>query len=176
MTNVESTAKRVTKRTLYGTTCGIIVISLLALAGTTSGRQVDFSPVPDAERSQATGRRLYCSNGTLAGSYAVRSSGFVPGGPPPAPLVPFATVSLMTLDGYGSLTNAVTTSTNAVITSSVNPGTYSVNGDCTGKMSINIPAPPFLLNFDFVIADRGGEFHAIATTPSVVTVAGKRVQ
>jgi hypothetical protein len=82
----------------------------------------------------------------------------------------------MTFDGSGNLTNAVTTSANGVISSSVNSGTYSVNEDCTGEMTINIPAPPFQLNFDLVIADKGKEFYTISTTPSVVTVGGKRVQ
>lgn len=41
---------------------------------------------------------------------ALKGDGFVPGGPPPAPLVPFAVVSLMTLDGSGSLLNDVTVS------------------------------------------------------------------
>jgi len=34
---------------------------------------------------------------------------------------------------------------------------------------------PFQLTFDLVVADKGNEFYAIATTPSVVTFGGKRV-
>jgi hypothetical protein len=82
----------------------------------------------------------------------------------------------MTFDGFGNLTNAATVSTNGAISSNVNPGTYTLNSDCTGKMTIMITAPPFQLNFDLVVADQGKEFYTIATIPSVVTVAGKRVQ
>jgi hypothetical protein len=82
----------------------------------------------------------------------------------------------MTLDGFGNLTNASTASNNGVIESGIRTGTYTVNRDCTGKMTIVIPAPPFHLNFDLVVADRGEEFFLIGTTPSVVTVAGKRVE
>jgi hypothetical protein len=83
---------------------------------------------------------------------------------------------MMTFDGYGHLSNDVTTSTNGAINSSVNPGTYTVDADCTGSMTITIPAPPFQLTFNLVIADSGEEFNLIATTPSVVTVGGKRLQ
>ena len=97
------------------------------------------------------------------------------GNPPPAPMTPFAIVSLMTLDGSGALTNDVTVSRNGVIFRNVDPGAYNISEDCTGNMSINIAEPPFLLTFDLVVADKGNEFYAIATTPSVVTFGGKRL-
>jgi hypothetical protein len=43
-------------------------------------------------------------------------------------------------------------------------------------MTINISEPPFQLAFDLVIADKGNEFYSIATTPSVVTLGGKRLK
>jgi hypothetical protein len=82
----------------------------------------------------------------------------------------------MTLDGSGDLTNAVTVSTNGKIESEIAHGTYTVSENCTGTMTIMISEPPFQLNFDLVVADRGKEFYTIATTPSVVTVAAKRVE
>ena len=90
-------------------------------------------------------------------------------------MIPFATVSLMTLDGSGALSNDVTVSRNGVIFRNIDPGTYHIDEDCTGSMTINIVQPPFQLNFDLVIADKGNEFYAIATTPSVVTFGAQRV-
>ncbi len=83
----------------------------------------------------------------------------------------------MTLDGFGNLTNASTASNNGVIESGIRTGTYTVNRDCTGKLTVVLPFPPFQLTHDLVIADEGNEFYLIGTTaPSVVTIAGKRVQ
>lgn len=182
-TTIRSTMKSSMKRTVTGTVCGVVFLSLLVVGLTTTGNQAGLTRTAQAqEETQSTARqfpssrRFNCSNATLAGRYATRGDGFIPGGPPPAPLVPFATVSLMTLDVSGHLTNAATTSTNGVISSGINSGTYTVSADCTGTMTIMIPVPPFQLTFDLVVADRGKEFYTIATTPSVVTVAGKRVQ
>ncbi len=163
---------------------GLMFIGLLAAGISTFGNRMNFVSTAqaqeeiksDTEKSFSAGRHFRCSNATLAGRYATRGDGFVPGGPPPAPFVPFATVSMMTFDGYGHLSNDVTTSTNGAINSSVNPGTYTVDADCTGSMTITIPAPPFQLTFNLVIADSGEEFNLIATTPSVVTVGGKRLK
>ncbi len=180
---MKTTIKSNLKRIVTAAVCGVISISLLAVGISTIGNRVNFARTAQAqEETKSNGdelsssRRFNCSNATLTSGYATRGDGFVPSGPPPAPLVPFATVSLMTFDGRGSLSNNVTTSNNGVISSSINPGTYTVNEDCTGRMTIMIPAPPFQLTFNFVIADRGEEFYAIATTPSIVTVGGKRVQ
>ncbi len=169
------------KRYVTGTLCVAGLISLLVLWG--ARNPTGHSGAAQAqELTQSVAsqfhfpRRFNCNNGTLLGKYATRGDGFAPGGPPPAPMVPFATVSLMSFDGFGNLSNDVTSSLNGVISSGVNPGTYTLNDDCAGKMSITIPAPPFQLNFDLVVTDQGKEFYTIATTPSVVTVAGKRVQ
>ena len=81
----------------------------------------------------------------------------------------------MTLDGSGTLLNDVTVSRNGVITRNLDHGTYTINEGCTGSMTINIAEPPFQLTFDLVVADKGNEFYAIATTPSVVTFGAKRV-
>jgi hypothetical protein len=151
---------------------GIVFMSLLALGVFTNESQAGLSRAVKAQ--EAMGFR--CTDATLSGRYALRGDGFVPGGPPPAPMVPFAVVSLMTLDGSGSLSNDVTVSTNGVISRNVDPGTYTVNEDCTGTMTINISEPPFQLNFDLVVADGGKEFDLIATTPSVVTIGAKRLR
>jgi len=65
---------------------------------------------------------------------------------------------IFTLDGSGELTNDVTVSRNGVIFRNLDPGTYNIDEDCTGDMTINIAEPPFQLTFDLVIADKGNEF------------------
>jgi hypothetical protein len=137
-------------------------------------------PIANAQESNSfkhdSNNTIKCRNSSIAGRYAVRGDGFVPGGPPPAPFVPFAIVSLMTLDRDGTLSNDVTVSRNGVISRNVDPGTFNINADCTGTMTINISEPPFVLNFDLVVVDKRDEFYAIATTPSIVTFSGKRLE
>jgi hypothetical protein len=70
-------------------------------------------------------RHFSCTNATLAGRLAVISTiDFVPGGPPPAPLVQGALMGVMTLDGAGRLTFEVTISVNGQISRQVQLGTY----------------------------------------------------
>lgn len=181
-TTIRSTMKSSMKRTVTGTV-GFVFISLLVVGIATTGNQAGVTRTAQAQeetqsaaRQSPSSRRFHCSNATLRGRYATKGEGFVPSGPPPAPMVPFAVVSLMTLDGFGNLSNASTASTNGVIESGIRTGTYTVNDDCTGKLTVIIPFPPFQLTHDLVVADKGNEFYLIATTPSVVTIAGKRLQ
>ena len=159
------------RQIIAGTASAVCLISLLMLGIATAGNEAGL--IRTAHAQVANG--IKCSNTTIAGRYAIRGDGFVPGGPPPAPLVPFAVVSLMTLESSGTLSNDVTVSRNTVISRNVDPGTFTINEDCTGEMTINIVEPPFQLRFDLVVADKGNEFYAIATTPSVVTFGAKRV-
>ena len=117
-----------------------------------------------------------CTTSTLKGRFATRASGWAPANPmdPSSPLVPFANVSLITFDGQGGLTNAAVNSNNGIIVPGSNPGTYALNEDCTGTMSI--AAPVGTLTFYVVVGQRGTEFFTISTVNrSVVTVDGKRV-
>jgi len=180
---MKTTIKSNLKRIVTAAVCGVISISLLAVGISSIGNRVNFARTTQAQEEtksnadeSSSSRRFRCSNATLGGRYATKGEGFVPSGPPPAPMVPFAVVSLMTLDGSGNLTNASTASTNGVIESGIRTGTYTVNANCTGKLIVIIPFPPFQLTHDLVIVDKGNEFYLIATTPSVVTIAGKRVQ
>lgn len=124
--------------------------------------------------------RSGCSNASLRGNYAVISSGFA--APPPQTPLPFGSISLLSMDGDGSLTNKVTRSNNGFISRGVDGGIYSINPDCTGTMTISTPAPPFQLTFDLVIADHvwfgsASEFYFIATTPGgVVTASAKKTR
>lgn len=172
MLSKRTTMKSRSPRIVTGTICGVACISLLVLHVLPTGNRIGLTSTARAQ--EANGYK--CSNATLSGRYSLRGDGYVPNGPPPAPMVPFAVVSLMTLDGSGSLSNDVTVSRNGVITRNVDPGTYTVNENCKGTMSINISVPPFQLNFDIVVADGGKEFDLIATTPSIVTIGAKQLR
>ena len=171
------------RRSVVIAASGMMFLGVLAFAVMAVQHFAYLTPPAQAQEatiSRGAPPQFNCSKATLEGKYAVRGDGFVPGGPPPAPMVPFATVSIMTMDGMGNLSNDVTVSRNGQIFRNVDPGTYDLNADCTGNMTIAIAEPPFQLNFDLVVADlvgvNGREFYFIATTPSVVTHTAKLIR
>ena len=105
-----------------------------------------------------------CSNATLTGSYGFKQQGFGLRNSKPAKLgnmIPFATVGVMTFDGAG---NASFTLTQVYNSSGGDffeaiPGTYTVNSDCTGTVTIE----DFGLHFNIVTVGGGAEFFAIQT-------------
>lgn len=127
-------------------------------------------------------RPFVCTNASLYGQYAVIGHGTAPAGPPPTPAGPFATVSLMTIDGLGALTNKVTRSIAGNISRGTDTGSYTINSDCTGTMTLVTPTAPFPLTFDVVISDIRGiewadEFYFIATSPGgTIAASAKRLR
>lgn len=186
-TNAKTKLKQITL-----TISGLMFIGILAIGIFDTGNQINFIHTAQAQEETKqmqeetesillqSHRNFVCSNATLQGRFAVIGNGFA--APPPNPLLPFATVSLMTMDGAGNVTNKVTRSNNGQISRGLDSGTYNVNSDCTGTITIVTPNPPFQLTFDLVIADlqgaaQGKEFYFIATTPGgAVTASAKRIQ
>ncbi len=106
-----------------------------------------------------------CSNATLTGSYAFKQDGFgIIHNSKPAKLgnmIPFATVGVVTFDGAGNASFTVTqvlNSSGAEFFEAI-PGTYTVNSDCTGTVTID----DFGLHFNIVTVGGGKEFFAIQT-------------
>lgn len=141
-------------------TAGVVLMAGALIAGARLGTGSETSA--DGERP------INCGNATLEGRYAVIGGGFIPGGAPPAPLVPDAHMSLMTLDGAGNLTDRVTLSGNGEVSREVAQGTYTINADCRGELTIQIPGPPFQLTWDLVVADLQGAAKGKEFTPSAL--------
>ena len=161
------------RRQIFTVTTGILLLTGLIIRGPLFDSQNSVKAQSAPDNSDATG--FPCSNRTLKGRYGIKGDGLVPSGPPPAPLVPFAVVGVETLDGQGNLTDAATTSVNGVVRSSVNQGTYTLNEDCTGTYTVNLPVPPFQVIHHVVVVDKGNEVYLIATTGGAVTIAAKRL-
>jgi hypothetical protein len=159
-----------TKRQIMAVTAG----GVLLLGGLVAGGSLFEAKILTAQ-AQTDSTGFPCSNRTLKGRYGIKGDGIVPSGPPPAPLVPFAMIGIETLDGEGNLTDDATTSLNGLVASNVNPGTYSINEDCTGTYSVTIATPPFQINHRLVVVDKGKEFYLIGTQNSVLTFAAKRL-
>jgi len=108
-----------------------------------------------------------CSNATLRGSFGFTSIGTLLNFPPPF-AGPFAEVGRQTFDGRGSTDATATASRNGNIAKLTLQGTYVVDSDCTGSMTLAIVdpfvGPPF--RADFVIDDDGTELRVIVYTVS----------
>jgi len=173
MTTKVSTTGSKRRRIITATGRGAVFVALLGAAVFFVGGRALHAQDPDQQKQVVKTPGFPCSVATLNGRYALSGQGQVPSGLPPAPMVPFAVVSLDTLDGQGNLTDAATVSVNGAVASNTNPGTYTVNDDCTGTFTVVIPGN-VQLNHNLVIADKGNEFYLIGTA-GVLTLVGKRI-
>jgi hypothetical protein len=84
---------------------------------------------------------------------------------------PFAEVGRQTFDGNGNTEGTATLSANGNIATVTVEGTYAVNPDCTGPMTLNVSFPDgsqATVHADVVIDDDGAEFRFIGTDQGVV--------
>ena len=108
-----------------------------------------------------------CSNASLRGSFGFTSTGTLLALPPPL-AGPFAEVGRQTFDGKGNTDATATASANGNIARLTLQGTYVVNPDCTGSMTLFVFELGGSFNADFVIDDDGEELRVVLTDPGVV--------
>jgi hypothetical protein len=114
-----------------------------------------------------------CSNTTVKGTFAFTGTGFFVS--PAALAGPFAEVGTQSFDGLGGTTYAATLSQNGNIVPVTAKGTYTVNHDCTGTMTVLVAPFGATVHIFFVIEHAGGEFRAIETeTGGVITRIARR--
>jgi hypothetical protein len=118
-----------------------------------------------------------CSNATLAGTFAYTSTGFITA---PAELAgPVAEIGTQTFDGKGATNATATLSQNGNIAPVTITGTYKVNPDCSGKMTLTVTIPgfmPFPLDVSFVIDDGGNGFQGMEVDSGLVVTRIARRQ
>jgi hypothetical protein len=117
-----------------------------------------------------------CTNATIVGTYAFTLHGtiFVPDGS----TLLINGIARQSYDGKGNMRQVDAVATNGVLAPGWRPGTgtYSVNSDCTGTLTIVIPDQPDL-HLQFVIAQSGNTIHQVVTDPGVATTAeGERLR
>ena len=103
-----------------------------------------------------------CSNASLQGSFGFSSTGTLLALPPPF-AGPFGEIGRQTFDGQGNTDATATLSTNGNIHRVTIQGTYVVNPDCTGSMTVFVSPLGATVNLDFVIDDGETEIRAITT-------------
>ena len=108
-----------------------------------------------------------CSNATLRGSFGFTSTGTLLALPPPL-AGPFAEIGRQTFDGRGNTDGTATLSANGNILRVTFQGTYLMNSDCTGSMTLYVLPIGTTANFDFVIDDDGAELRVIVAEAGAV--------
>ena len=112
-------------------------------------------------------RHRECSNVSLRGSFGFTSIGALITVPAPS-AGPFTEIGRQTFDGRGTTDGTATLSANGNIRNVTFEGTYLVNPDCTGTMTLYVSPFNSTVNLDFVIDDDGAELRAIVLTPGAV--------
>jgi hypothetical protein len=115
------------------------------------------------------GKVKECSDATLEGSFGYSSTGtLLPSYVPPPFAGPFAEVGRETFDGKGNTDATATLSANGNINKVTIEGTYKVNPDCTGSMTLKVSPLDATVHADFVIDEDGAELRVIGTDAGVV--------
>ena len=108
-----------------------------------------------------------CSDASLNGSFGFTSTGTLLALPPPL-AGPFGEIGRQTFDGRGNTDGTATLSANGNILRVTFQGTYLMNSDCTGSMTLYVIPIGTTANFDFVIDDDGAELRVIVAEAGAV--------
>jgi len=108
-----------------------------------------------------------CSDASLQGSFGFTSTGTLLALPPPL-AGPFGEIGRQTFDGRGNTDGTATLSANGNILRVTFQGTYLMNSDCTGSMTLYVLPIGTTANFDFVIDDDGAELRVIVAEAGAV--------
>jgi hypothetical protein len=129
-----------------------------------------------AASSTLTARASSCSDSTISGTYAfmLRGTIFLPDGS----TLLIDGIAKQTYDGKGNMAQIDAVATNGVLTPGwrSGTGTYSVNSDCTGTLTIMIPGLSDL-HLQFIVAQSGNTIHQVVTDPGIATTGeGERLR
>jgi hypothetical protein len=146
---------RVTLGVLTGITTPVLILDKMP----TSPRMLGASVVRAEEES--------CSVASLHGTYAIHAQGTIVGQLPPpfpAPPFPFGEAGILKLNGAGRLSGKSTANLGGLVLQPTAMGSYTVNSDCTGTITIQSSAG-FVLHDSIVVTDRGRRTVEVQTDP-----------
>jgi hypothetical protein len=129
-----------------------------------------------AAHAQSTG---FCSDKTLHGAYGFSVEGMLYASSD-HPLLMLRAVAVTTFDGKGGLTQVDHYVVNGTPqTPPANPwpssaGTYTVNPDCTGTLTLNVPNMPPFVSY-FVVVNGGKEIRTVLDA-NLVSSVGVRIE
>ena len=147
-----------------------VVLAILILAATLVVVMSDFSR---STLPKVHAKEEGCSLATLKASYGFSFEGLFTSNAVPATIsafTPVAGIGLITFDGAGNLSGSETVSFGGAINPTPLTGTYLVNPNCTGSMTLTLSAGGFVFHLDFVIVDDAKEIRATTADAGVVAV------
>lgn len=129
------------------------------------GGQLGIEPTAKASAQEVDDSSvLACSAETIKGSYGISTTGSIVFA---GPVGLVADVGVITFDGNGGASQTTTVSLNGMIIPSRTSlsGSYVVNPDCTGDVSLMLPGPtgPITSTSNMVIVNHGKELRTIVT-------------
>jgi hypothetical protein len=130
----------------------LVVTSMLVLRGVTPDEAGTVPPM----HAQPT-----CTDASLHGSYGYSFDGTVIG------IGPAAGSGVITFDGEGNLSGADTLSLNGTIIPRTLTGTYAVQANCTGSVTLEVSTGD-IFHLAFVIVDSRRELRFIQTDAGTV--------
>ena len=131
------------------------------MAAHVRGYDGQLAPAAHAANSPEESPDDSCSLASLKGSFGISTTGMIVALGPVGPVGEVGTISF---DGTGGVTQITTVSLNGTILSNrVSSGSYVVNEDCTGSLSLALPPPAGMSNSNFVIVDHAKELRLINT-------------
>lgn len=143
---------------------GLLAMSMFCAQGLFAEQQ-ESTKVKGCSKASLQGSFGYSSVGTLLDSYV-----------PPPYAGPFGEVGRQTFDGKGHTEAAASTSSNGNYAKVTVEGTYTVNADCTGAMTLNVSPFDSIVHADFVLSDDGAEIRAIVSDAGLVETRVYRKQ
>ncbi|MEJ7607796.1 MAG: hypothetical protein WKF37_16370 [Bryobacteraceae bacterium] len=150
-------------------------ILLAGLAGTLYG-QNDSDSVRSCDTWSLKGTYLLSLSGTRPAPFVLPG---LTGSPGTTEVV--SGLFLQTFDGKGGFTQAapviVKGALSGLFPDQPGSGVYSVNANCTGSFTVNLPQLPAPLENRMIIVNGGKEFRAVVVSPQalMISVMGKRI-
>lgn len=130
-------------------------------------READHAQIANGAQDNAFERARHgrCSRRTMEGTHGYSYNGTVFGAGS------IAAVGPITFDGEGHLSATYTVSLNGKPFEGAFTGTYTVDADCTGSVTLHLPLLGLTSKGNFVIVNQGRETFFTGTDPGV-TITG----
>jgi hypothetical protein len=104
-----------------------------------------------------------CTDATLNGTYALLEPSGITGSRPHSRGVPWQFAGIETFDGSGNTSVSYTAAVNGIVyTNQTGAGTYTVNSDCTGSISLT-SGDAGGVTANFALANAASEIYGIIT-------------
>jgi hypothetical protein len=117
-----------------------------------------------------------CSLVTMKGTFAYTGKGSITAPAPAEIQGPIVEVGTQTFDGNGGTTSTAMISASGTLVPLTITGTYTVNPDCTGTMTLQVSPFNATVHVFFVIDDSAAGFQAIEIDPGDLITRNARRQ